>query len=83
VDYFLTQHARRVIVERNIEIEWMERTLSAPALRERDPDDPGLERLYLAIPECDGRVLRVVVDVSVVPVRVVSVFFDRGKRGQL
>jgi hypothetical protein len=69
--------------ERDITTEWLERTLDSPALRESDPSDPNLERRYLSIPERDGRVLRVVIDANVVPVRVVSVFFDRGKRGQL
>jgi hypothetical protein len=52
-------------------------------LRQPDPDDPSFERRYRPIPEFDGWVLRVVVNPSVEPVRVVSVFFDRSMRGKL
>ncbi len=83
MDYVLTEHAKKALAERDIAAEWLERTLATPALREPDPGDPALERRYLPIPERDGRVLRVIVDPSVVPMRVVSVFFDRTKRGQL
>lgn len=83
MEYVLTEHAERVLAEREIATEWLERTLATPALREPDPVEKGLERRYLPIPERDGRVLRVIVDPTVVPVRVVSVFFDRTKRGQL
>jgi hypothetical protein len=83
VDYILTDHARKVLAERDIAIEWLESTLEFPTLREPDTSDPTLERRYRAIPEREGRVLRVVVDANVVPLRVVSVFFDRDKRGQL
>lgn len=83
MDYILTVHAEKVLAERDIPIEWLERVLAEPALREPDPGDPSLERRYLPIPEREGRVLRVIVDPTVVPIRVVSVFFDRTKRGQL
>jgi hypothetical protein len=83
MDYVLTEHAKRALEERDIATEWLERTLAKPALREPDSGDPTLEQRYLSIPERDGRVLRVIVDPSVVPVRVVSVFFDRTKRGKL
>ena len=64
-------------------MEWVERTVAEPALRSPDPHDSELERLYRPIPERGGRVLRVVVNTRVAPWRVVSVFFDRGMRGQL
>lgn len=83
MDYTLTEHARRVLAERDIPIEWLERVLENPSRREPDPDDSELERWYLAIEEHEGRALRVVVNTSVEPVPVVSVFFDRGKKGKL
>jgi hypothetical protein len=83
MNYALTAHARKVLVERQIPVEWLERALHEPILREPDPDDASLERRYRSITEFDGRVLRVVVNTSVEPVRVVSVFFDRRMRGRL
>ena len=41
----LTQHAKRAMMEREIAIEWVERTLAAPELRLPDPDDADVERL--------------------------------------
>ena len=79
----LTQHAKRAMAEREIAIEWVERTLAAPELRAPDPDDAAVERLYRKIPEFGGRVLRVAVNTTVEPNRVVSVFFDRQMKGKL
>jgi hypothetical protein len=83
MDYTLTEHARKVLTERQIPLEWLERVLHQPDLREPDPNDASLERRYRPITEFDGRVLRVVVNTSVEPERVVSIFFDRRMRGRL
>ena len=71
------------MAERGIAIEWVERTLTAPELRLPDLDDAAVERLYRKIPEFGGRVLRVAVNTTVEPNRVVSVFFDRQMKGKL
>jgi Domain of unknown function (DUF4258) len=83
VHYTLTEHAKEMLEEREIPLEWLERVLNEPVLREPDPDDASLERRYRPIPEREGRVLRVVVNATSEPVRVVSVFFDRSMRGKL
>lgn len=79
----LTKHASKALAERGIAIEWVERTLAAPELRLPDPDDTAVERLYRKIPKFGGRVLRVAVNTTVEPHRVVSVFFDRQMKGKL
>ena len=81
--YTLTKHAEKVLAEREIPLEWLERTLNDPVLCQSDPDDAALERRYRPIPEFNGRVLRVVVNPAVEPVCVVSVFFDRSMKGKL
>lgn len=81
--YALTKHAARALAEREIPVEWMERTLAAPELTTPDPDDPAVERRYRRIPEFGGRVLRVAVNATVEPNRVLSVFFDRKMKGKL
>jgi hypothetical protein len=55
---------------------------SAPERVLPDPNDPSVERRFRAIPESGGRVLRVAVNVTVTPPRVVSVFFDRTQKGK-
>ena len=82
MNYVLSQHARTVLEERAIPLEWLERTLHDPELRRPDLVDPTLERRYRKIPEHENRVLRVVVNTTVVPERVVSVYFDRMMKGK-
>ena len=79
----LTKHAKKVLAEREIPLEWMERTLVEPELRQPDPDDAAVERRFRRIPEFGNRVLRVSINTAVEPNRVVSVFFDRQMKGKL
>jgi hypothetical protein len=79
----LTKHAQKALAEREVAIEWVERTLAAPELRLPDPDDAAVERCFRKIPEFGGRVLRVAVNTTVEPNRVVSVFFDRQMKGKV
>ena len=81
--YVLTKHAVQAMKEREIAIEWMERTLENPELVTPDPDDVTVDRYFCRIPEFGNRVLRVAVNRDVEPMRVVSVFFDRNMKGQL
>jgi hypothetical protein len=60
----------------------MERTLNEPQWITPDPSDPAVKRYFRPIPEFGGRVLRVAVNVTVEPPRVVSVFFDRTQKGR-
>ena len=78
-----TKHARHVMAERLVPVEWVELAVAEPALRTPDPNDHNVERFFRSIPEHGDRVLRVAVNTRVVPWRVVSVFFDRSKRGRL
>jgi hypothetical protein len=83
MNFDLTKHAQKVLNEREICVEWLERTLSAPELVLPDPDDATVERRFRRIPEFGGRVLRVAVNTALEPNRVVSVFFDRQMKGKL
>ena len=78
-----TRHARRVIEERGIQVEWIEETIARPELRTIDSDDPELERFYRRIPAYGNRVLRVVINTRQSPWRVVSAFFDGRMRNRL
>ena len=83
MELILTAHAREVMAEREIPVDWLQRTVDAPALRNRDPYDEEVERFYLPIVELGNRVLPVAVNVTSDPWRVVSAFFDRSMRGEL
>lgn len=83
MNYELTQHARDALRERNIPVEWMERVIEKPALVEPRASDLTLESRLARIPEHGNRVLRVVINKTVVPQRVVSVYFDRTMKGKL
>ena len=79
--YTISHHAGEMLRERRIDIEWVEMVLAQPALKEQDREDSSLEHWFAAIPERDGRVLRVVVNIMRTPVHVVTAYFDRAKRG--
>jgi len=82
MNYQLTRHARKVLAERGIAVEWMEHALAQPEWTEPDPNDPQVTRHFRVIPEFGGRVPRVAVNQTVTPHRVVSVFFDRTQKGR-
>jgi hypothetical protein len=73
----MTEHAKDALKKRQIQLAWMEQTLTSPEVTEADPVDPDLEHRLARIPEFGHRVLRVVVNVKKTPPHVVTVFFDR------
>ncbi len=81
--YTLTHHAQDGLTKRKISQEWLERTLADPQRVESDQTDPDLEHRLAVIPEHGNRVLRVIVNRSENPMRVVTVFFDRKMKGRL
>ena len=70
-----SQHAKDVARERQISEDWVLRTIQNPDRSEERNN--GLWHYMKAIPEHDGRFLRVVVNRNASPNRVVTVFFDR------
>ena len=72
-----SSHARDAIIEREIDPDWVVRTIENPIRTEPDREDSELTHFLARIPENGNRVLRVVVNDTVVPPRVVSAFFDR------
>ena len=81
--YELTRHARDVMRERKIRLEWLEKAFLSPELIEPGESNPLQEKRFRRIPEFGNRVLRVAVNTEFVPVRIVSVFFDRAMKGKL
>ena len=72
-------HAEASLLDRELDREWVERTLRRPEVVEPDPS-VGRLRAFRAMPERDGRVLRVVYVRQGDRYRVITVFFDRGRR---
>ena len=83
IELEFTSHAETVMLARSIAGQWVEAVLSSPERIEPHRDDPELKHALGRIPERAGRVLRVVYNDSVVPVRVVTVYFDRTQRNKL
>ena len=81
IQYVLTDHAKTRISERNIQEEWVERTISCPDLLELDLEDPTKRHAFKVIPENGDRVLRVIYNESNTPWSVISAYFDRKRRG--
>jgi hypothetical protein len=83
VKYELSDHARIRMRERGIEPAWLERAIAKPDRREPDEDDPAMEHRLAAIAEQGYRVLRVVCDPRVTPLKIVTIHFDRSMKGKL
>jgi hypothetical protein len=74
-----TRHASAMLEERLIDPAWVERTILFPDATEPDPRHSEMLRAFRAIPERDGRVLRVVYVPSEQVCRVITVFLDRSR----
>ena len=70
------------MLKRKIDAAWIERALVAPEWREADASKRDLMHAFVRIAERNNRVLRVVYNASVHPVRVITVYFDRRLRGK-
>jgi hypothetical protein len=75
-----TRHAQTMMAERGIKEEWIERTVGEPDAGEVDPRQSDVLRAFRSIPENGNRVLRVVYTSIGDTIRIVTAFFDRGRR---
>jgi hypothetical protein len=75
-----SHHALAMLAERGIGREWVERTLLSPDVVEPDPRHPGRLRAFKALPERDGRILRVVYVRTGEDYRIITLFLDRGRQ---
>lgn len=76
--YELSSHTKDMLTERQIPEEWVWRAIASPDKSESGAD--GNIHYIKSISEHGGRFLRVVVNPSTQPKRVVTVFFDRRLR---
>ncbi|NJL48431.1 MAG: DUF4258 domain-containing protein [Leptolyngbyaceae cyanobacterium SM2_5_2] len=75
--FTLTEHARYQMRDRAIEPAWVDATLSAPQRLLSLADSYGNTHYLRQISDFGDRWLRVVVNPTVEPQKVVTVFFDR------
>jgi len=78
--FIYSDHAKEMLAERGIESEWIERTVLDPDAVESDPKHADRIRAFKALPERDGRVLRVVYVRLGEAYRVITLFLDRSRR---
>lgn len=73
----LSDHARSQMQERNIQPSWLTETLSSPDRLLLFADPHGNTHYLKQIADFGGRWLRVIVNPTVNPQRIVTIFFDR------
>ena len=83
IEYTLTKHAETVLKERGIQLDWLERILLNPIQQHMDLTDPVLKHAIGPIVENGDRLLRVIYNDSVNPMRIVTAYFDRTLRKSL
>ena len=82
MNFHYTEHARQRMAKRQLEVEWVERTVNNPARIEADAVDAALEHRLGIVPELANRVLRVIVS-KAEPRRVITAYLDRTTKGKL
>ena len=83
MEFELSKHATESLLERQIQLKWIAKTFSQPQKVESDRLDINLEHRLLRIEEFDGRFLRVIINKSLTPPRIVTAYFDRGMKNRL
>ena len=73
-----TKHFKRMLEERSIQEEWVDKVMNEPEQVEEHED--GTRHFLWRIEEHGNRWLRVVINIQVQPNRAVTAFFDRRLR---
>lgn len=79
----LSNHAEKVIIERNIKKTWILETFRYPDKVEIDQKNINLEHKLKVITQNDNRVLRIVCNISENPPLIVTAFLDRRMKGKM
>ena len=76
MEFILTDHAKKRIAKRGIDVAWIKDALANPARIELDEIDPSLLHVLLPIAERSFRVLRVIYNETLEPVAIATAYFD-------
>ncbi len=77
-EYLFTTHAKDMLKEREILEEWVLQTISSPD--KKKPGNDGNIHYFRLLPERENRILHVVVNETIKPNRIVTLFLDRRER---
>jgi len=77
-EYTFTAHARDMLREREISEEWVSKGINLPDEKKMGKD--GNIHYFKSLPERENRVLHIVVNETVKPNRIVTLFLDRRRR---
>jgi hypothetical protein len=75
-----TPYARARMALRNLQDQWIVRTVNAPDWSQPDPLRPGRTRSFRSITEAGGRVLRVAHQADGPDIMVITAHFDRNAK---
>lgn len=81
--YTLSEHAESRIKQRDLELDWIKKTVEEPQLLVDDPDDCTKVHAFKVIPEYGDRVLEVVYNSSQQPYHIITAYFNRKYKGKL
>lgn len=76
MDFVLTEHARKRCIQRQIEINWIQRALNQMSHIESDAEDESLIHVLYPVPERGFRILRVIYNETRKPATIVTAYFD-------
>jgi hypothetical protein len=76
-EFVLTVHAAQMAQERGIKYEWICMVLRDPSATHPDVGDVKLTHVLRRISDYGNRMLRLVIDSTQNPPRVITLFFDR------
>lgn len=79
-EYTFTAHAKDMLREREIPEEWVSQAVNLPD--EKNMGRDGNMHYFKSLPERENRVLHVVVNETVKPIRIVTLFLDRRRRAK-
>ena len=77
-EYTFTAHARDMLREREIPEQWVLQAINEPD--EKNMGNDGNMHFFKSMPERENRILHVVVNETVEPSRIVTLFLDRRRR---
>lgn len=81
--YEISVHAKKRIDERDILLTWIQETIEKSDRPESDQTDPELEIAFKKIESYGGRILKIVYNKTVSPIRIVTLHFDRSMKGKI
>jgi uncharacterized DUF497 family protein len=83
VKFTLSDHAVHVISERRIDINDIMKVVEEPELVLDDKKDPTLEHRLKVIAHYNNRVLRVIINKTTDPIRIITAYYDRSMKGKI